>query len=39
MSIPHEYRKKIEGFALGCPVKESMHPDMQIPVLFHYDIA
>lgn len=39
MNIPHDYRKTLEGFALNCPVKVSMHPDMQIPVLFHYDMA
>ncbi|ASD65112.1 OsmC family protein [Bdellovibrio bacteriovorus] len=37
-SIPHDYRKKLEQIALTCPVKQSVHPDMQVPVLFHYDI-
>lgn len=36
--IPLEYRKKLEQVALTCPVKQSVHPDMQVPVLFHYDI-
>ncbi|UXR65467.1 OsmC family protein [Bdellovibrio bacteriovorus] len=37
-NIPHDYRKKLEQIANTCPVKQSVHPDMQIPVLFHYDI-
>lgn len=37
-SIPHDYRKKLEAVALTCPVKQSVHPDMQVPVHFHYDI-
>ncbi len=37
-SVPHEYRKKLEAIALTCPVKQSIHPDMQVPVIFHYDI-
>ena len=37
-NIPHDYRKKLEGFALNCPVKHSLHPDVQLPVAFHYDI-
>lgn len=36
--IPHDYRKKLEDIAMTCPVKQSVHPDMQIPVVFHYDI-
>ncbi|UOF00128.1 OsmC family protein [Bdellovibrio reynosensis] len=37
-SIPQDYRKKLEDIALNCPVKLSLHPDLQMPVLFHYDI-
>lgn len=37
-SIPHDYRKKLEDIALNCPVKLSLHPDLQMPILFHYDI-
>ncbi|WP_347356735.1 OsmC family protein [Bdellovibrio sp.] len=37
-NIPHDYRKKLEQIAMTCPVKQSVHPDMQVPVLFHYDI-
>ncbi|MGE5084678.1 MAG: OsmC family protein [Bacillota bacterium] len=38
VSVPHEYRKKLEEFAKGCPVKESLHPDLQIPTVIHYDV-
>lgn len=37
-SVPHDYRKKLEGFGLNCPVKISLHPDIQMPIVFHYDI-
>lgn len=37
-SVPHDYRKKLETIAHNCPVRLSLHPDMQIPVVFHYDI-
>ena len=37
-SVPHDYRKKLEDFALNCPVKYSLHPDLQLPVTIHYDI-
>lgn len=37
-NVPHDYRKKLEQVGLTCPVKLSLHPDMQIPVIFHYDI-
>ncbi len=31
-------RQKMEAVALGCPVKQSLHPEMQIPVHFTYDV-
>ena len=37
-NIPQDYRSKLEGFALNCPVKQSIHPDLQMPVTFHYDL-
>lgn len=37
-SIPHDYRRKLEAIALGCPVKISLHPDIDMPVTFHYDM-
>lgn len=36
--LPTEYRRKLENIAHNCPVKLSLHPEMQIPVQFHYDI-
>lgn len=36
--LPADYRAKLEQVALTCPVKQSVHPDMEIPVSFHYDI-
>lgn len=35
-NIEAAYRKKLEDSALGCPVKRSLHPDVELPVLFHY---
>lgn len=37
-SVPQDYRQKLEGFALNCPVKLSLHPDLQLPIVFHYDL-
>lgn len=37
-TLPTEYRRKLETIAHNCPVKLSLHPDLQIPVQFHYDI-
>lgn len=37
-NIPIDYRRKLENIAMNCPVKLSLHPEMQIPVQFHYDI-
>jgi uncharacterized OsmC-like protein len=34
--IPHEYRKKLEVVALGCPVHKSLHPDIERPISFNY---
>ena len=38
MHLPTEYRRKLEDIAHNCPVKLSLHPDLHIPVLFHYDL-
>ncbi len=35
-SVPANYRAKLEHVALTCPVKKSLHPDMQMPVEFRY---
>lgn len=37
-SVPREHRQKLETLALNCPVKLSLHPDLDLPVHFHYDI-
>jgi uncharacterized OsmC-like protein len=37
-SLPAEYRRKMELSANSCPVKKSLHPDVQIPVEFHYTL-
>lgn len=35
-TLTHEYRKKMERTALHCPVKASLHPDVQVEFEFHY---
>lgn len=37
-AVPSDYRQKIENTAMTCPVKQSVHPEMQVPVEFIYDI-
>jgi len=37
-NLPTDYRRKLEEIAHNCPVKLSLSPDLQIPVLFHYDL-
>ncbi|MNJ93395.1 OsmC-like protein [compost metagenome] len=37
-NIPHEYRRTLEAVGLNCPVKLSLHPDVQLPIVFHYDL-
>ena len=34
--IPVDQRKLLERAALTCPVHQSLHPDIQIPVKFNY---
>ncbi|MEZ0390762.1 MAG: OsmC family protein [Pseudobdellovibrionaceae bacterium] len=31
-----EYRKKMEHIALTCPVHRSLHPDVELPISFHW---
>jgi putative redox protein len=37
-NIESEYRKKLENAAMTCPVKKSLHPEMELPIQFHYSI-
>ena len=34
--IPADKRKLLENAAHTCPVHKSLHPDIEIPVAFHY---
>lgn len=40
IAIPHDppldARAKLEAAALGCPVKQSLHPDIQMPIAFRW---
>ena len=36
--LPLDYRTKLETIAHNCPVKLSLSPDVQVPVVFHYDV-
>ena len=38
-SLPADYRHKMELAANSCPVKKSLHPDVQIPIEFKYTIS
>jgi putative redox protein len=35
---PHE-RQKLERAALGCPVHQSLHPEIRADIAFFYDVA
>ncbi|MBS1969330.1 MAG: OsmC family protein [Bdellovibrionales bacterium] len=37
-NIEDTYRQKLENTAATCPVKKSLHPDMQLPMQFHYTL-
>jgi putative redox protein len=37
-TIAEDQRAKLERAALTCPVHHSLHPDIQSPVTFHYDV-
>lgn len=34
--IREDYREKIKGYAENCPVKISLHPDVQVPMEIRY---
>jgi putative redox protein len=36
--IETTYRGKLENAGMTCPVKKSLHPDLEIPVKFHYSV-
>ena len=37
-SIAPEMRPTLERVAYGCPVHASLHPDVDAPIAFHYDL-
>ncbi len=36
MPVTMEHRAKLEHAALTCPVHQSLHPDIAIPIAFHW---
>lgn len=36
--LSSEQRAKLEAFAHDCPAHRSFHPDVQLPIQFHYSI-
>ncbi|HMO17446.1 MAG TPA: OsmC family protein [Oligoflexia bacterium] len=37
ISIPSDYRKKLEGCTHACPVHRALHPDIKIDFSFSYE--
>ena len=37
-SVSAEMRPTLERVAYGCPVHASLHPDVDAPIAFHYDL-
>lgn len=35
-NVEPQYRAQLETAALTCPVKHSLHPDVEVPVTFHW---
>lgn len=35
-SVNEEQRSLLEQAALSCPVKQSLHPEVEVPVVFHW---
>ena len=38
-ALPEVARPAMERAALTCPVHQSLHPDIEIPITFHYDVS
>lgn len=42
VTIPHDLpeaaRQQLETTALSCPVKQSLHPDIEMPIAFHWGV-
>lgn len=36
IGIPEEHREKLEHAAYTCPVHKSLHPDVQMPIIFNW---
>ncbi|MDQ2798340.1 MAG: OsmC family protein [Armatimonadota bacterium] len=37
-SVSDEMRSALERVAHSCPVHASLHPDVDVPIMFHYDL-
>lgn len=37
-SVPESSRGKLEEIAMTCPVKQSLHPSLETPMKFYYDL-
>jgi putative redox protein len=35
-AVPEEHRPRLEAAAMGCPVKRSLHPEVETPTTFHW---
>ena len=36
-TLAEDERKKLEEIAHSCPVTKSLHPDLKMPITFHYN--
>jgi putative redox protein len=37
IAADHPQRAGVENAALTCPVRQSLHPDVKVPITFHWD--